>query len=342
MDHILEDSGYLALAATTPGGASAGDVLHAVDRIRQVVEEGGSLADAADSLEDDSDAINEVESLPLEPGRTDVVRLMNLHKAKGLEAAVVFLADPSGGVKPRVDVHIERTDLKARGWFKIVRKTEGSHAKPQLAEHLDWPAYEAAELPYLQAEEDRLLYVAATRAREMLVISRWTSKGKSKAWGVLNDFLVSVKELSVPRKGATSQVQPLNCSVEEQAAASASRAVANEAVRNPSWSISSVTAEAQHIARMTRTADAERDDATKAVGTDTPAHRADAGMAWGTLIHGLLEHAMRYPVVTRTGIQMVPQNHLSLGPPHRTASGAAVRSAGAVTPARQRTLSRLA
>ena len=32
--------------------------------------------------------------MPLEPGRTDVVRLMNLHKAKGLEAPVVFLADP--------------------------------------------------------------------------------------------------------------------------------------------------------------------------------------------------------------------------------------------------------
>jgi ATP-dependent exoDNAse (exonuclease V) beta subunit len=33
---------------------------------------------------------------------------MNLHKAKGLEANVVFLADPLGGAKRRVDVHIER------------------------------------------------------------------------------------------------------------------------------------------------------------------------------------------------------------------------------------------
>ena len=59
------------------------------------VEDGGNLADAADALEADSEASNEVESLPLEPGRTDVVRLMNLHKAKGLEADVVFLADPA-------------------------------------------------------------------------------------------------------------------------------------------------------------------------------------------------------------------------------------------------------
>ena len=50
---------------------------------------------------------------------------MNLHKAKGLEADVVFLADPAGGPYEHVDVHIERTGLKAQGWFKLVRKIEG-------------------------------------------------------------------------------------------------------------------------------------------------------------------------------------------------------------------------
>jgi len=66
-------------------------------------------------------AASEVESLPLEPGRTDVVRLMNLHRAKGLEANVVFLADPGGSVRPRVDVHVERSALKAQGWLRIVK-----------------------------------------------------------------------------------------------------------------------------------------------------------------------------------------------------------------------------
>ena len=54
---------------------------------------------------------------------------------------------------------------------------------------------------------------------------------------------------------------------------------------------------------MTRTADAAADDPTKVVGTDTPSHRADAGMAWGTLIHGLLEHAMRHPNATRDDLR---------------------------------------
>src|SRR5262245_61513692 len=30
LERILEDSGYLALAATTPGGVDAGDIVHAV------------------------------------------------------------------------------------------------------------------------------------------------------------------------------------------------------------------------------------------------------------------------------------------------------------------------
>jgi ATP-dependent helicase/nuclease subunit A len=147
LDRILEHTGYLALAATTPGGVEAGDLLHALDRVRQVAEDGGSLGDAADALAADSEASNEVESLPLEPGRTDVVRLMNLHKAKGLEADVVFLADPCGGPKQWVDVHIERRGQKAVGWFKVEKKSETSYASKLLGEHADWPAHEAAELP---------------------------------------------------------------------------------------------------------------------------------------------------------------------------------------------------
>ena len=64
-------------------------------------------------------------------------------------------------------MHIERDGAEARGWFKVVRKSRGlAAAATLLGEHADWAAHEAAELPYLQAEEDRLLYVAATRARE--------------------------------------------------------------------------------------------------------------------------------------------------------------------------------
>lgn len=297
-ERILEDTGYLALASTPPGGVDAGNLLHAVDRVRQVVEGGGSLANAAEALEADSDPTSEVESLPLEPGRTDVVRLMNLHKAKGLEAAVVFLADPAGGVRLWVDVHIERTELKARGWLKIVRKSEGSYAGKLIGEHADWPVREAAELPYLQAEEDRLLYVAATRAREMLVISRWMGRTTYPAWGVLNHFLAQADELAVPLPISVSSLEPLDCRTATDAAAECARVNSHAIVTQPSWAVTSVTAEARQITRMTRSVEVVSDDPSKVVTQDTPAHRADAGQAWGTLIHGLLEHAMRHKNAT--------------------------------------------
>jgi ATP-dependent helicase/nuclease subunit A len=163
--------------------------------------------------------------------------------------------------------------------------------------------HEAAELPYLQAEQDRLLYVAATRAREVLVVSRWIGNQKAPAWGVLNNFLTSAKELPIAQPAAPRRVEPLDCSRNAQELAEMARTTAHDRVCHPSWSVTSVTAEAHHIARMTRAADASVDDPTKVVGTDTPAHRADAGMAWGTLIHGLLEHAMRHQDATRDDLR---------------------------------------
>jgi ATP-dependent helicase/nuclease subunit A len=228
---------------------------------------------------------------------------MNLHRAKGLEANVVFLADPLGGVKPRVDVHIERSELKARGWLKLVRRSESSYATTLLGEHADWEAHEAAELPYLQAEEDRLLYVAATRARQLLVVSRWTGNANNAAWRVLDGFLGQASELSILGAVIAPAVLPQDCSMVVQTAAEEAREKVHALVNRPAWSVTSVTGQARHIARMTRSVDALVDDPTKVVMADTPSHRADAGQAWGTLVHGLLEHAMRHQGATREDLR---------------------------------------
>ena len=87
-------------------------------------------------------------------------------------------------------------------------------------------------------------------------------------------------------------VAPVDCSSAAQTAAFEKQTTAYTLVNQPSWSVTSVTAEARFIARMTRSADVSADDPSKVVAADTPSHRADAGQKWGTLIHGLLEHAM--------------------------------------------------
>ena len=303
LERILEHTGYLALAATTAGGVEAGDLLHAIDRVRQVAEQGQSLAAAAAALEADREASSEVESLPLEPGRSDVVRVMNLHKAKGLEAPVVFLADPCGGFKPRVDTRIGRDGLTARGYFSIT--SEWGYAEKVLAEPAGWDQFKQEEQTYLAGEEHRLLYVSATRARDLLVVGRWAKIGGGgvRAWEAFAPFLGGVLELSVPATVSTPAAQFVDLSAAVSAQASATRDAAHAIARTASWSATSVTAEAGHIAKIARSAESDLDDPTRVVVADTPSHRADAGMAWGTLIHGLLEHAMRHQNTTHDDLR---------------------------------------
>jgi ATP-dependent helicase/nuclease subunit A len=202
-------------------------------------------------------------------------------------------------MKPRVDVHIKRDGSKALGWFKVEKRTEGSWAAKLLGQHADWEEHEAAELPFLEAEQTRLFYVAATRARQMLVVSRSAANKGNPAWGVLNDNLGAAKELPVPATVKVASSKPATTTAKAQAEALAARISADGRVTTPSWSITSVTAEAKHVARMVPPAELIEGDATRVVTQDTPAHRADAGLAWGTLIHGLLEHAMRHKGATR-------------------------------------------
>ena len=329
LTRILEDSGSLAMAAATPGGAAAGDLLQAVDVVRREVERGAGLAGAADALERD-EAAGEVEALPLEPGRRDVVRVMNLHKAKGLEAPVVFLADPAHGRRMDTDIRIRRDGDRVEGFLCIFREAEDGGRRGSIAEPHDWPAHEAAEDRHLEAEIDRLLYVAATRARDRLVVGCWAhtkSGGKSanEAWGAFDCVLATAPELPLPDVLIRRPTAPVDLSPEARAAATEAREAAHLRARRAGWAVSRVTGE--HPAVRARSArlgagaaetDLERAEramaepgasavteevaasrALSAIVGDTPAHHADAGAAWGALVHGLLEHAARDRSCTR-------------------------------------------
>ena len=81
----------------------------------------------------------------------------------------------------------------------------------------------------MDAEVNRLLYVAATRARHMLVVSRWTENKGTPAWGVLNAFLgshgarVRASTASAPHR---ARRRLLAMQLEAQAARSTPRMVA--------------------------------------------------------------------------------------------------------------------
>ena len=246
IEAILEESGLLArAAAASAGGGEAGKLLFAQGCLREACNAGMTLADAIAALEggvedDESDAP------VLEPGRRDVVRLMNLHKAKGLEGNVVFLADPAAGVRPRADIRIIRTSGGAEGYLQITRK-KGEHGTEVLAEPAGWTLHEEEELKFISAEEHRLLYVAATRARQLLVVSNWSGKGNVvRPWKKLADALSGRSPLIVPDLPADHEPELPDLSASVRNAAAVGRDGRLQEISRPAFQTLTVTGMAVH------------------------------------------------------------------------------------------------
>jgi ATP-dependent helicase/nuclease subunit A len=133
------------------------------------------------------------EEINIAPWENDYVRIMNLHKAKGLEAPVVFLANPAKNASHTPTVHICRTDGMPRGFFVI--ENMWGYAREVLGQPVGWDAYCETEQQYLNAEENRLLYVAATRAKELLVVSTYEGKPEISPWSPFEAHLADVPAL---------------------------------------------------------------------------------------------------------------------------------------------------
>ena len=98
----------------------------------------------------------------------DLVRVMTVHGAKGLEFPVVILAKLSAGVNHGAARSVVD---RARGMIEFaVGKRDNRFSTPGFA------AAAAREGAYGHAEQARLLYVAATRARDLLVVSAFRSE----------------------------------------------------------------------------------------------------------------------------------------------------------------------
>ncbi len=181
IERIAADMGLPARAAAAPGGSlRAGGFAKAIELLRAAHRDYWTPADLAAYLWRLIDSQRwppeRHDSLPLRPHR-DAVRVMNLHQAKGLEAPVVFLVEGAGRAPGSYDLFIDRRLGSVRGYFSVRGKSRRFNRPGRLvAAPPDWDALEAVEKRFRDAEHDRLLYVAATRAGAQLVVStgpRW-------------------------------------------------------------------------------------------------------------------------------------------------------------------------
>ena len=162
----LEQSGYVEYLLALSDGERRLANVHKLLRVarRHEASEGRDLRGFLDHVAHHQDGLSGAEpDAPVAAGETDAVRLMSIHAAKGLEFDVVCVADLGRAQNLGVG------DLLVDGERVGVRlaRLDGSQATPALA----WTEL-AEERRLAQAEEeDRILYVAMTRARERLLLS---------------------------------------------------------------------------------------------------------------------------------------------------------------------------
>jgi ATP-dependent helicase/nuclease subunit A len=181
---IIEDLGLVPFTLAQPLGERSCSYLYQVLEYTRQGEE--ACGDSFQQMVAQVESLlhtNVEEELELDASRGDCVRLMNLHKAKGLEAPVVILAHPCKRVEvspDRIDSHIVRTGEKPVGYFAFTQKK--GYQSIKIAQPPGWEAYVAEEQKYLEAEKIRLLYVAATRARNLLIISTGGRDNRKNPW----------------------------------------------------------------------------------------------------------------------------------------------------------------
>ena len=155
-----------------------------------------------------------------------------------------------------MDVHIEREGDQALGWFKVeARSRKGSFAPKLLGEHADWAAApggggavpgRGGEPAALRRRHSR----ARDAGRQLLERAERRNSGVGRAqhrsW--------CGEGAARSRNGEGRRARSRQRAPPEAQAEARARTVADGRVNQPSWSITSATAEAKHIAKMIRAA----------------------------------------------------------------------------------------
>ena len=149
---------HVALVLRPSGEQALANVQYIAELARQYEASGGiSFRGFVEQLRDEAASVRSAEAPILEEG-SEGVRLMTVHRAKGLEFPIVILADTTAELSRKtasrwVDAQSGRCAVSLAGW-----------APADLRDH------EAEEVARDEAEGVRVAYVAATRARDLLVI----------------------------------------------------------------------------------------------------------------------------------------------------------------------------
>lgn len=286
VEEIIERLGIIPLAVSGETGSTrAGNILKAVELLRAPMSgQTGAFSDLVDNLGSYFD-VKAAEEMGLFPDTAKAVRIMNLHKAKGLEAPVIFLAEPVLKKKTREpDAHIAREAGSSKGYFVMSKKTS-QFSSEKIAIPVGWDEHADEEKKYEEAETYRLDYVAVTRARNMLVVSTYEHGEASRPWATLTQSLGGAPSIEVARTGQEEARESFDIGGNEWA---------REKDRM-SKNVKRLKIESYHVGTVTKEAKGD-------VVITSPVGR---GAGWGIVVHKALEACGRGK---RAGLPILARN----------------------------------
>lgn len=286
IEQLVDRLGLMARARRDQGRGSlhAGRLLRVLSEVRRLDAEGHPWTTIRDELQQILDGDRSLDGMTLETGGPEAIRLLNVHKAKGLEAPVVFLADPYGGSHPKdPDLHVRRDQGEV---VLPVYEEHRYHRSLRFAPTAWASTVQETEARYQRAEEDRLLYVATTRAEEQLIVSRYKSPSWSEEkgyWAPLYPFLDDAPTIEASRFSGAEKTQPTD------GIPALVDATQWEKVETASYKRIQVTAKTSH-----------RDERSGQVGY---------GKAVGTAVHRIFEVAIqrRHRITTTADLRNVSE-----------------------------------
>jgi ATP-dependent helicase/nuclease subunit A len=254
------------------GNGHAGSLMKAIELIGEKSRGAWSLSKLVELVTGLSTGLEKHDTLPaLERGEPSVM-VMNLHKVKGLEAPLVFLADANGGAGGhKVTLHVDRSRGPGHGYMAMTRPTTGFHADV-IATPRGWKTWEEKEKKFAEAEEIRLMYVAATRAGAGLTITQRHSYNNRNPWRFFEADVKDAPGVPDPGEVQPREAEALTISPEDVAGAQKLIRQGWQTVTTPTYGVAGA----------------------KAL-TGKPEARfsvvEEHGTLWGTAIHRLLEAA---------------------------------------------------
>ncbi len=195
LEDTFRNTGYRISAMSLPGGKY---VLANLDKLIAMAHDVPALPDFVERLKLYIEgALRESEAQP-ELVEEDAVRIMTIHRAKGLEFPVVFLPFLHQGF----DVSQRRSELVDADLF-IGCSLRNPENNMQFDKTSLLRTIKEREKKRTEAEEKRLLYVGVTRAEDFLILSGKAHTGRP--W-VTTPFTFISKALEFKKEEAPEQV----------------------------------------------------------------------------------------------------------------------------------------